>query len=156
MQIGDGASFVTAWWSCGCGPTESGYFYGSLHSQVADSDVAWASGVSDIQQLTDASLFSFTNHATPLLLEGHFVVYRSTVSGHYAALRVDDIYGSDTYNTFLDATWWFQTDGTDNLANIPEPSSSHLGIVGLLWIGVRLSRMGCIGLKRLRKPVQAA
>lgn len=131
LQIGDATSFVHIWWSCAfCNAGGSAYFYGSRFSNVLDSDVAVATGVTDINQLTNASLYSFTNMSVGPVPVGTFVLYRNKISGDYAAIRIDDITGSGTYNTYLDGTWWLQTDGSTNLASIPEPSTCVLIATG--------------------------
>ena len=132
LQIGDPTHFVHIWWSCGyCNPGGTAYFYGSQFSNVLDSDVAVATGVTDINQLTNASLYSFTRLSTGQVPVGTFVLYRNKISGDYAAIRIDDITGNGTFNTFLDGTWWLQTDGSPNLAGVPEPTSCVLVVTGL-------------------------
>jgi len=59
LQIGDGTNHVTYSWGLGIAPT-SGYFYGSdyLEDSYADSEVAFATGVTNISQIADASILA--------------------------------------------------------------------------------------------------
>lgn len=149
--VGDGAHHVTMWWSINSLQPDRGWFYGSFHT--GDSDVAWATGVTAIDQITDASSLSFTNFfitaGTEAGLghgnnEGDFLVFRNKNTHHYGVLRVDNIYKVNhdlpniDYNTALNATWWFQTDGSANFAAVPEPASlAGLGIASSMLLRLR-------------------
>lgn len=152
--IGDGTNHVTMWWSINSIQPDRGWFYGSFYT--GDSDVAWASGITSIDQLTNASSLSFTNmfitagtegglgHGNN---EGDFLVFRNKTTQHYGVLRVDDIYKVNhdnpniDYNTALSGTWWFQTDGSANFAPVPEPATfAGLGLSALMLTRLRRRR----------------
>ena len=144
MTIGDGTNSVSMWWSSASfGTPATGYFYGSSYSQAADSDVAVATGVTDISQLTNAAAFTYTSGIVGPVPVGDFILYRNTVTGFYAALRITSI----AYPDGLSGTWWFQTDGSANLSPssvVPEPSSVVLlsaGLVFLLVFGGRAAKI---------------
>jgi hypothetical protein len=151
IKLGDGVHSVTSFW--GAGSSHTGFFYGTYVPDFGDgpvfaytySDVAFAVGVTDISQITDASIFSFADRALGLCDAvcdpdgvGDFVVARSVSSGYYAVLRIDKIdFITETYTYSswgeLHGTWWFQTDGTGNFASaVPEPSSYLVFGIGML------------------------
>jgi hypothetical protein len=155
QTIGDGINHVTLGWSYAT--PDRGYFYGS--SWTGDSDVAYAAGVTDITQITDASLYSFTNASIGPYCDadcdpdgvGEFIVWRNISSGYYGVLRLDDMYPDPVdpiyYNTLLSGTWWFQTDGTADFSSsippIPIPPALWLfgsGLLGL--VGVARKKRG--------------
>jgi hypothetical protein len=162
--IGDGTNHVTAVWSLAAADfdsatPDSAFFYGAsffippgnLYDVPEDTEVAIAVGVTDINQITDASIFDFTSDHTievdpvgspgvflpddfvtapasdadgPLGTEtGQFLVFRNINTGHYGALRIDDIYDPHQHarriGARMDATWWFQTNGTANFSSQP-------------------------------------
>jgi hypothetical protein len=136
QTIGDGVNNVQMWWSINT--YDRGWFYGSQYG--LNSDVALAAGVTDISQITDASIYSYTSLYIGPVGDGDynpsgigdFVVYRNISSGYYGVLRVDDIHDvimNPPYGE-LDGTWWFQTDGT---GVFPEPGTFGLvALCGLL------------------------
>ena len=132
ITIGDGTNSVNMWWSIAyTGTPATGYFYGS--SYVADSDVAVATGVTDISQLTNAAAFTYTSGTVGPVPAGNFILYRNTVTGYYAALLITNI----AYPDGLSGTWWFQTDGSANLSPssvVAEPSSVVLLAAGLVFL----------------------
>lgn len=139
IQVGDGTNHVSMWWSINT--WNLGWFYGS--TWTTDSDVAYASGATNISQISDASTYTYTNaHVGPYGDADHnangigsFLVWKHTTTGHYGALRVDDIYQVDpnnpnpAWNTELNGTWWFQTDGTGDFSSVPEPAT--LAVLGI-------------------------
>ena len=158
IKFGDGGESITFFWQ-GVSSHE-GFFDGTLYPDFNDpitySDVAFAVGVTDISQVKDASIFSFSDRTT-LLCDavcdpdgvGDFVVARSALNGHYGVLRIDKIdFFTDTYSSWgeLHGTWWFQTDGTGNFASaVPEPSSYLMfGIGMLVLLGYRVRNLALI------------
>jgi hypothetical protein len=147
VQFGDSTNHVTLWWSLRM--TDSGWFYGSNYGQVADTDVAYATGVTDISQITDASAFAFTNMFLGPIYDadarggiGDFLVLRNILTGHYGAVRVDDISPGNIHVATLDATWWFQPDGSDDFSGgiaVPDPGASLL-LLGIALAGLRTLR----------------
>lgn len=156
LTFGDGLHSVTLWWSVNV-LDRSGYFY-----MTSDTQVALATGVSSISQITDASIFSFTTgypgpyYVGPVYdvpITGglnSFIVLRNQLDGFYGVVRVDDIFryatpiNHGTYNSYsgLNATWWFQSDGSGSFV-VPEPSTLAMLAIG----GVLVLR--CRGLRRL-------
>jgi len=163
IKFGDGVHSVTSHW--GATSLHHGYidgiFYPEFDAPIHYSDVAFAVGVTDISQITDASIFSFSDRTSSLCDAicdpdgvGDFVVIRNVLDGYYGVLRIDGInYDTDhiTYESgILQATWWFQTDGTGNFVSpVPEPSSYLMFGIGMLaLLGYRVRNLALI------KPVQ--
>lgn len=59
IAIGDDANHVSLWWSINT--LDRGWFYGSAFT--GDSDVALASGVTEVTQISDACVYNFTSGA---------------------------------------------------------------------------------------------
>lgn len=151
IKFGDGVHSVTSYWA----PRSLhqadiiGQLAREFDTPVTFSDIASAAGVTDISQITDASIFGFANFARNLCDAvcdpdgvGDFVVVRNILDGYYGVLRIDKIdYYPFSYKAGdLQATWWFQTDGTGNFASpVPEPSSYLMfGIGMLVLLGYRV------------------
>lgn len=136
MTIGDGTNHVAMFWSLHS-PGGSGYFYGGSIWVPEGNEVSAAPTITDISQIVNAGSMSFTTGSTEYLWDGDydpdgvgdFVVYRNTDTGHFGVLRMDDV---DGY--YLNATWWFQTDGSGDFSSavVPEPSALSLALAGLL------------------------
>jgi hypothetical protein len=144
VPFGDAINHVTLWWSIS--HTDVGWFYGSSYTQVKDTDVAYATGVTDISQITDGSAFSFTSSWLGPIYDadarggiGDFLVLRNIVTGHYGVIRVDDISAGGAWVATLDATWWFQPDGSADFSDghtvVPDPGAS------LLLLGMGLAAL---------------
>ncbi len=139
MTVGDGTNSVTMWWSINY--YDLGWFYGSAYG--TGTDIAVATGITDVTQITDASTFSYTNSYVGPIGDadyntngiGTFLAWRNTTTGYYGVLRVDDIHSVDPSQPYgeLDGTWWFQTDGTGNF--VPTPST-----LALLGMGALVTR----------------
>lgn len=154
LSVGDGTNHVIFSWSLGVAPT--GFFYGSsFHGDFPyESDVAFATGVTNIFQIADASIFSFTDGSIGPNGVGDFIVARNISTGHYGVIRIDNIQDTSWsipdpsggeiiyYEGNLNGTWWFQTDGTgdfSSVSSVPEPSTYLLFGVGLLvLLGYRI------------------
>jgi hypothetical protein len=144
--IGDGVHRVTLYWSINT--YDKGWFYrGYDLYDSALSKVAFATGVTDISQISDASIFSFfdTQGIGPYCDAdsdpdgtGDFIVWKNMTTGHYGVLRIDDIAVIDIHVPLatLDGTWWFQTDGTGDFSSVPEPSSFLLFFCGQAALGI--------------------
>ena len=147
-RLGVGGPHVTLYWYPGNPSLGFGYVIGSGQGAGLndDTDVALASGVTDISQITNASSYTFTdyyidvNDAQSKWGIGDFVVMHNKVSDYYGVLRIDDIrpvplnQPSAPFDGLLDATWWFDRDhGTDfsgpatMLPPVPEPSFYGVG-----------------------------
>lgn len=123
MAIGDGVNDVHAWWSISS--SDEGWFYGS--GFTGNSDVAHAVGVTDVRQITDASIYSYTDEVIGPFCDadcdpdsvGEFIVWRN-INGYYGVLRIDDIVVQDidAPEATLSGTWWFQTDGTPDFSAV--------------------------------------
>jgi hypothetical protein len=142
LVLGDGVNNLPIWWSLA--HYDTGYFYGRM-GLSGNSEVAAATAVTDVSQITDASAFAF-GAVTAILCDptcdpdqvGDFVVWHSLDNDHYLALRIDEIRVESLVPTiaFLDATWWFQTDGTGNFA-VPEAPRPALLAVALTALALR-------------------
>ena len=126
LVFGDGAHSVTLWWSIN-DPDSSGYFY-----TTADTQVAIATNVSSPSDILDASRFAFTTNFPNTYYIGpvfdvattgginSYIVLRNIQNGYYGVVRIDDIFsypapidnGWTTSLSGLNATWWFQSNGT--------------------------------------------
>lgn len=130
-QFGDGNNHVTLFYSQNI--NGRGWFYGD--NFTGDSEVAFAgSEITDVTQITNAeSLTYFAESIGPHCDSdcdpegsGDFLVWRNKNTGYYGALRVDDIVFFPSYiiqgfqypDTWrLNATWYFQTNGTGDFSN---------------------------------------
>jgi hypothetical protein len=155
QSVGDGTNHVSLYWTIADGSRGLGWVYGSLYT--GDSDVAYATGVTDISQITDASVYSFTDYYAGPYCDadcdmdgvGDFLVWRNTATGFFGVLRIDDIYFADPDNpvnnaTMLNGTWWFQTDGTGNFSAAPVPAALLLFGSGLLALAGLVGRNSVI------------
>jgi hypothetical protein len=153
LTFGDGTHSVTLWWSVH-DLDSSGYFYtGSGGTQVAI-----ATNISSINQITDASRFAFTTGTINSYYVGpvwdvpvtgglnSFVVLHNTVDGYYGVVRLDDIFrypvpidnGFTLSYSGLNATWWFQANGTGDFSGVPEPSV--MSLAGLITASLIVRR----------------
>ena len=142
--IGDGTNSVSVFWSINT--NDRGFFYGS--GFTGDSDVAVAFGVNDIFDIVDASTLIYTSGFVGPVCDadcaangvGDFLVWNNINTGFYGVLRIDDIIGSGLDAT-LNATWWFQDDGTGDFSarmSVAEPGT--FALFGLGLVGMFLAR----------------
>lgn len=132
---------VALWWSI------AGFDDGWLYVDGGHEN-AFATGVTDITQISDASIFDFTLDAVigPLCDAdcdpdgvGDFIVVRGAEGqaneGFYGVLRIDDVHDVDIHLPYaeLDGTWWFQTDRTGDFSDavVPEPGTALLVLAGV-------------------------
>lgn len=140
--FGDGTNDIRFFWSIRY--YNEGYCYGSANEPwwpTVNAELAIATGVTDITQITDASLYLYTDENV-LIHDaiynpngiGDFVICHNVNSGHYGVMRIDYINCIDPMLPLaeMDCTWWFQTDGTCNFSSAPEPSSLALLLCGAL------------------------
>ena len=109
---------LRAWWSmCSFGGRTAWFYEISAFNEGSTSHrIAYATGVTHIAEITDASAFSYSDsYSVGCVGEGEFVLFHNTETGYYAALRVDRIYGP-LGELLLDATWYVQTDGSPSFA----------------------------------------
>lgn len=146
LTIGDGANSVQTTWSQNT--WDKVYFYGWGSNLFASTEVAHAKGITDVTQISDVSSFTFESHYVGPLCDadcdadgtGEFIVLRNIDTGHYGVLRIDDVSGLFYPDAALDATWWFQTDGTSDFSVVPIPAAAWLfgsAVLGLGYISRR-------------------
>lgn len=151
LQIGDGINYVNINWSYNF--YHRGWFYrgsDAVRNVEIISEVAFASGVTDISQIKDASIFNFGTQTIGPYFDavgdpdrtGDFIVWKNMYTGYYGVLRIDDITytGPQSPIANLDGTWWFQTNGTGDFSVVPEPSSFLLFLCGQAALGILFKR----------------
>ncbi|MCZ6767147.1 MAG: PEP-CTERM sorting domain-containing protein [bacterium] len=126
---GDGINDLYQEWST-ANPHSSGWFYASNYSG-SNADIYVYTGLTDPTTVIDATLFSYTTSGAVRASEGDTVFFRGT-NGYYGAWRLDDFSQS-----YLDAQWYFQDDGSGNF--IPEPGTLGLLLLGSLVVWKRRS-----------------
>jgi len=146
-SFGDGTHSVSLYWSVNIFD-RSGFFL-----RNGQTDIALATGVSSLPQITDASAFSFT---TPDVYRlgpifdaaftgglNSFLILKNRDDNFYGVVRLDNIfaYGTplilDGHNSYsgLNATWWFQSNGGSDFSVVPEPATTTLlGLGVTLWL----------------------
>jgi hypothetical protein len=109
----------------------SGYVYGTNYSW-SNADVYNAGHVNPFT-VANAEAFAYTQ-SSRLFTEGDTLFFRGA-NGFYGAWVTHNVY-TGPYNfssswPLLDATWYFQSDGTGNF--VPEPTSLAAGAALLAW-----------------------
>jgi hypothetical protein len=139
-------SDLEGWWTL-YNLLNRGYVYGFNSS----TDVALATGITNISDVVDASIYNYDpNHVGPVNA-GTFVIFHNTISNYYGAFQILDIYKNGTHDPdniqhdfSLDATWYFQDDGTGNFSptsSVPEPPF-------FLLFGISLGVLGFTAVRR--------
>lgn len=157
--IGDGVNNVQVYLNFGYyTPTNralgfNGRFAGFTNPEPSDaqtnSEIAFVPNVIDPSQLGDVSQLTFTSfaldeyvmavawsavHPNPAVPTG-LVVHRNVNTGHYAVVRLNDMWGYQNQafqGAMANLTWWFQTDGTGDFSSVPSPAGlSVLALAGL-------------------------
>jgi hypothetical protein len=149
FSFGDGPHSVTLTWSVN-NINRSGFFY-----RNGKTEVALATGVSSVTQITDADAYSFTTSLSyyigPVSDAAYtgglnsFILLKNTTDNFFGVVRLDDIFAyavpidHGTYKSYsgLNATWWFQSNGTGNFSPVPEPAAATLIGLGLTALFVR-------------------
>jgi len=104
-------SQIVAWWSISSVDDKTGYFYGYNYT----TDVARVGGITDICEVSDASIFDYNSWSSGIVTAGDFVLFHNTSTDYYAAFRVDDIYGpAILHEDMTDVTWYLQENGSAN------------------------------------------
>ncbi len=75
---------------------------------------AHVTGVTDIYEITDASMYTYSDWAVGAAKQGEFILFYNEITGYYGAFRVDDVYDDGTGNAVVDVTWYLQEDGSPN------------------------------------------
>lgn len=123
--ITNGVNSVQLNWSL-AGPGASGYIY-----TTATTAIAAVTNVTSVSQITNATVYTFLNSGNvgPLRDAGanggnaHFVLLRNKTTGHYCAVRMDDVTAAGRLN----ASWWFQAQaGQTNFGCVPPPPSASV------------------------------
>ncbi|MGH7242874.1 MAG: hypothetical protein ACREJD_05595 [Phycisphaerales bacterium] len=117
----------------------SGFSQESPGDEWTNTDIAFVPNVLDPSQLGDVSQLTFTSfaldeyvmaaawsaaHPNPAVPTG-LVVHRNVDTGHYAVVRLNDMWGFQNQavqGSMANLTWWFQTDGTANFSSVPGPA----------------------------------
>lgn len=100
-------SDIQGWWSINSLNPDRGWFYG----YNVTTEVAHVTGVADICDITDASIYSYAAWSVGPVYESDFVLFHNLITDYYAAFRIDDIYGPSALESYLDATWYLQEGG---------------------------------------------
>lgn len=167
--FGDGIHSVSLAWSVNI-LDRSGWFYRTFNS----TEVALATGVSSINQITDASIYSFTTpesyYIGPVFDAAYtgglnsFIILKNTSNDYYGVVRIDDIFEYGTpidYGVYgksysgLNATWWFQSNGTADFSTMaPEPAVLGLAVLALwmVWMCCKLKWTRCSNRYRYPSP----
>lgn len=154
VRLGTSGQHVTFSWSQSDFEHSRGWAYGSAYTD--DTDIALATGVTDISQITDASIFTFSDSYVGPVYDaaaagqngiGTFVVLRNKFTQDYGVVRFDqiDVSHLDPDYDDLDATWWFRGDGIRDfsgpsvMAPVPEPATTAVA-AALVLLGLTAFR----------------
>ncbi|OQK16528.1 hypothetical protein AU255_01075 [Methyloprofundus sedimenti] len=132
---------------------QSAYFYPESNS----TEVAHVTGISEVCEIEDASVYQYSGENSGDVIEGDFVVFRNLDTGYYAAFRVDDVSGSDYDSSRLFVTWYLQEDKSPNFGPCTPPSTpgptkpQPIPVMGGLGLMLMSAGLGLIGFLRRRK-----
>ena len=109
-------SDIQAWWSINAIPR--GWFYGYNPT----TEVAHVTGITDICEINDATQYVYDPWVVGPVDVGDYTVFRNTVTGFYAAFRVDAIYASQPFAS-ADVSWYLQENGGADFGPCAVPAS---------------------------------
>jgi hypothetical protein len=134
---GDGQHNLIQQWSAANNST-SGYVYGTNYSW-SNADVYNAGRINPLS-VTNAAAFAYTKGSV-FFTEGDALFFRGA-NGYYGAWLTQNVYptgSGSTPSAYLDAGWYFQSDGTSSF--VPEPGSIAVAaLFGMLTVARRRRR----------------
>ena len=112
------------------------WIYGSSYWGALPNDWAVASGVTDISQIVNASIYPL-NTGYGEIFKDDFVVAQGD-TGYWAVLKITNISYDASVEHYehydADFRWWYQNDGTGNFCAVPEPSTMLFFVFGLIGL----------------------
>ncbi len=117
------------------------WIYGSSGWGGGVNDWGIATGVTNVGQITDASIYPL-NSGNGFFQLGDFAVARGS-TGYWAVLTITNISYDPVgqhYNAGLQ--WWYQDNGTADFSSVPEPSFFLLLFIALGAVGLIAWRRG--------------
>lgn len=143
LTFGDGLHDATALWHVNT--WNYGWFQGAYDTWTEYSEIAVPTGITDISQVTDASLYTYFTAPTQFQIGDAdatgvipFLLFHVVPDDYYGALRIDDIVitSMTVPAGYVNATWYFLDDGSADFSSapVPEPATMLLlasGLVGL-------------------------
>src|SRR5687768_9902009 len=136
---GDGVHDLFQQWSV-AEFNRAGWAYGSNYMYTSNADVANAGSV-PVHTIADAAAYNYTS-STRHFEEGDVVLFRGR-NGYWGAWKIIDVRsqslpGPPYDRSFLDATWYFQTDGSASF--VPEPAGAMMLVIAPLALSTRRGR----------------
>lgn len=142
FYVGDGVSDLLVFWSTYSINGGDGHIYGSNAPWFTDADVYIVAGGIAVNSVSDASVFAYTSEN--LIFQTGDTVFLRGLNGYYGALHIDDVFpnpaGAQYPYTFLNATWYFQTDGSASFVPLPAAVWLMISGLGVLVTTMRRSR----------------
>lgn len=125
LTVGEGPHQINVNWSINT--FNKGWF------SAPGNEIAYASGITDVTQITDASQFTFVSSGSvgPVCDAscsptgvGEFVIVRNMTSNYYGVLRIDEINVvsiEPPLEGYASGRWWFQTNGSADFSGDSGP-----------------------------------